>query len=120
LALGILSTTKPTVSQLYITELESPPKIDKLITTVYNTSVDPLLYQLIAVKTASTYILPTNLQSLGQIDMAALKVKENRLYYKGHLFIPNLKNLQWQLIQMAYDLWSSGYLSKGGTYKLLN
>ena len=65
MALGILLIIKPTVSQLYITELESPPEINKLITTVYNTSIDPLLYQLIAVKTASTYTLPTNLQSLG-------------------------------------------------------
>ena len=52
--------------------------------------------------------------------MAALEVKENRLYYKGRLFIPNLENLQRQLIQMAYDLRLSGYLGKGGTYKLLN
>ena len=93
MALGILPITKPIVSQFYITELESPPKINKLITIVYNTFTDPLLYQLIAVKTASTYILPINLQSLGQINMAALEIKENRLYYKGYLFIPNLKNL---------------------------
>jgi hypothetical protein len=52
--------------------------------------------------------------------MAALKVKENRLYYRGRLFIPNLKNLQWQLIQMAYNLRSSGHLGKGGTYKLFS
>ena len=90
MALSILPTIKPTVSQLYTIELESPPKINKLITIAYNTSVDLLLYQLIAVKTASTYTLPTNLQSLGQINMAALEVKENRLYYKGRLFIPNL------------------------------
>ena len=44
LALGILLMIEPTVSQLYIIELESPLKINKLITTVYNTSVDPLLY----------------------------------------------------------------------------
>ena len=94
MALGILSIIKPTVSQLYIIELKSPPEIDKLITTVYNTSVDLLLYQLIAVKTVSTYMLSTNLQSLGQIDMAALKVKENKLYYRGRLFIPNLENLK--------------------------
>ena len=25
--------------------------------------------------------------------MAALKIKENRLYYRGRLFIPNLKKL---------------------------
>jgi len=43
-------------------------------------------------------MLPTNLRSLGQIDIAALKVKENRLYYRGRLFIPNLENLQRQLI----------------------
>ena len=61
MALGILPIIKPTVSQLYIIELESPPEIDELITTVYNTSIDPLLYQLIAVKTASAYILFTNL-----------------------------------------------------------
>ena len=61
MALGILPITKLTVSQLYITELESPPKINKLITIVYNTSIDPLLHQLITVKTASTYILFINL-----------------------------------------------------------
>ena len=44
LALGILPTIKLIVSQLYIIELESPPEINKLITIVYNTSVDPLLY----------------------------------------------------------------------------
>ena len=38
-------------------------------------------------------MLPTNLQGLGQINIAALEVKENRLYYRGRLFIPNLKNL---------------------------
>ena len=92
MALGILPTIKPTVSQLYITELESPPEINKLITTVYNTSINPLLYQLIVAKTASAYTLFTNLQSLGQINMAALKIKENKLYYRGHLFIPNLEN----------------------------
>jgi hypothetical protein len=52
--------------------------------------------------------------------MAALKVKENRLYYRGRLFIPNLKNLQQQLIQIAHNFRLSGYLGKGGTYKLLN
>ena len=61
LALSMLPTIKPTVSQLYIIELESPPKINKLITIVYNTSVDPLLYQLITIKTASACMLPTNL-----------------------------------------------------------
>ena len=93
MALGILSIIKPTVSQLYIIELESPPKINKLITIVYDTFVNLLLYQLIAVKTAGAYILLTNLQSLGQINKAALKVKKNRLYYRGRLFIPNLENL---------------------------
>ena len=61
MALGILPTTELIVSQLYITELESPPEIDELITIVYNTSVDLLLHQLIAVKTASACTLPTNL-----------------------------------------------------------
>ena len=61
MALGILPTTKPTVSQLYITELESPPEINKLIAIVYNASIDPLLHQLIAVKTAGACMLPTNL-----------------------------------------------------------
>ena len=49
------------VPQFYTIELKLPPKINKLITTVYNTSVDLLLYQLIAAKTASAYMLPTNL-----------------------------------------------------------
>ena len=44
LALGILPIIEPTVSQLYTTELESPSEIDELITTVYDTSVDLLLY----------------------------------------------------------------------------
>ena len=44
LALGILPTIKPIVPQFYTTELELLFKINKLITTVYNTSVDPLLY----------------------------------------------------------------------------
>ena len=61
MALGILPIIKPTVSQLYIIELELPSKINKLITIVYNTSIDPLLYQLIAVKTANAYTLLTNL-----------------------------------------------------------
>ena len=61
LALGILSIIKPIVSQLYITELELPPEINKLITTVYNTSIDPLLHQLIAVKTAGACMLLINL-----------------------------------------------------------
>jgi len=38
-------------------------------------------------------MLPTNLKSLGQINIAALDVKENRLYYRGRLFIPNLEDL---------------------------
>ena len=61
MALGILPTIKPIVSQLYIIELESPPEIDELITIVYSTFVDLLLHQLITVKTASTYMLFTNL-----------------------------------------------------------
>ena len=44
LALGMLFITKPIVPQLYITELKSLPKINKLITIAYNTSVDLLLY----------------------------------------------------------------------------
>ena len=44
LAPGMLPIIEPTVSQLYIIELESPLKIDKLSTIVYNTSVDLLLY----------------------------------------------------------------------------
>ena len=44
LALGILPITKLTVPQLYIIKLESPPKINKLITIVYNTSINLLLY----------------------------------------------------------------------------
>ena len=60
LALGILFIIEPTVFQLYIIELELPPEINKLITIVYNTFVNLLLYQLIAVKTAGTYILPIN------------------------------------------------------------
>ena len=44
LALSILPIIEPTVPQLYTTELELPPKINKLITTVYNTSINPLLY----------------------------------------------------------------------------
>jgi hypothetical protein len=49
------------VPQLCIIELESLSEINELITMVYNASINPLLYQLIAVKTASTYILPINL-----------------------------------------------------------
>ena len=44
LALGMLPIMELTVPQLYTIELESPPKINKLITTAYNTSVDLLLY----------------------------------------------------------------------------
>jgi hypothetical protein len=61
LALGILPMIKLIVSQLYIIELKLPPKINKLITMAYNTFVDLLLHQLIAVKTASTCMLLTNL-----------------------------------------------------------
>ena len=57
----MLPIIKLTVPQFYTTELESPPEINKLITTVYNTSINPLLHQLIAVKTTSTYTLLTNL-----------------------------------------------------------
>ena len=60
MAPGILPIIELTVSQLYIIELELPPEINKLITIVYNTSIDPLLHQLIAVKTTSTYMLFTN------------------------------------------------------------
>ena len=35
---------EPTAPPLYITELESPPEIDELITIVYNTFVNLLLY----------------------------------------------------------------------------
>ena len=49
------------VSQFYIIELELPPKINELIIIVYNTSVDPPLYQLIVAKTISACMLPINL-----------------------------------------------------------
>ena len=61
LALGILPIIELTVPQLYIIELELPPKINKLITTAYNTFIDLLLHQLITVKTAGAYILLINL-----------------------------------------------------------
>ena len=61
LALGMLPITKPIVPQLCIIELESPPKINKLIIMAYNTFVDLLLYQFIAAKTASACILLINL-----------------------------------------------------------
>ena len=61
LAPGMLFMIKSTVFQFYITELESPPEINELITTVYDTSVDLLLHQLIAVKTAGACMLFTNL-----------------------------------------------------------
>ena len=93
MAPGILPITELSIPQLYTIDLEPPPKINKLITAIYDTSIDPLLYQLITAKTASIYKLPTSLQNLGQIDIAALKVRENRLYYRGRLFIPNSKNL---------------------------
>ena len=75
-------------------DLEPPPKINKLIAAVYDISIDLLLYQLIAAKTASVRKLPTSLQNLGQIDITALEVRENRLYYRGRLFVPNLEDLQ--------------------------
>ena len=53
--------TKPTIPQLYIIELESPPEINELITTVYNTSINPLLYQLIITKTINACTLLINL-----------------------------------------------------------
>ena len=40
----MLPITKPIVPQLCTTELKLPSKIDELIITVYNISVDPLLY----------------------------------------------------------------------------
>ena len=36
--------TELTAPQLYTIELELPPEINELITVVYNTSIDPLLY----------------------------------------------------------------------------
>jgi hypothetical protein len=54
-----------TVPQLCTIELKSPPEINEFITMVYSASVDPLLHQLIAIKTASACTLFTNLQSLG-------------------------------------------------------
>ena len=44
LALGMLPIIELTVLQLYTIELKLPPKINKLITTVYNTSIDLLLH----------------------------------------------------------------------------
>ena len=44
LALGMLPMIESTAPQLYTTELESPSKINKLITAVYNTSIDSLLH----------------------------------------------------------------------------
>ena len=44
LALGILPTIKLTAPQLYTIKLKSPPKINELITTAYNTSINLLLY----------------------------------------------------------------------------
>ena len=49
------------VPQLHATDLKPPPKINKLIAATYNTSIDPLLYQLITAKTASVHKLPTSL-----------------------------------------------------------
>ena len=94
----MLPIIEPFIPQLHAIDLEPPPKINKLIATIYNISIDLLLHQLIAVKTASVCKLPTSLQNLGQINIAALKVRENKLYYRGRLFVPNLKNLQRQLI----------------------
>jgi len=74
-------------------DLKPPPKINKLIAAVYNISINPLLHQFIAAKTASARKPPTSLRNLGQINIVALKVKENRLYYRGYLFVPNLKDL---------------------------
>ena len=61
MTLGILSIIELTVPQLYTIELELPSKIDELITMAYNTSVNPLLHQLITIKTASARTLLTNL-----------------------------------------------------------
>ena len=44
LALGMLPIIELTAPQLYIIELELPFEINKLITAVYNTSIDPLLH----------------------------------------------------------------------------
>jgi len=44
LALSMLPTIELTVPQLYTTELKSPPEINELITTAYDTSVDLLLH----------------------------------------------------------------------------
>ena len=89
----MLPTIKLSTPQLYAIDLEPPPEINKFITAVYNTSINPLLHQLITAKTAGVYKLPTSLWNLGQINIAALKIKENRLYYRGCLFVPNLEDL---------------------------
>ena len=44
LALGILPIIELTIPWFYTIELRLPPKIDKLITMVYNISVNLLLY----------------------------------------------------------------------------
>ena len=44
LALDMLPMMEPTVPQLYTTELELPSKINKLITAIYNTSINLLLH----------------------------------------------------------------------------
>jgi hypothetical protein len=44
LALGMLFIIELTVPQLYTIKLKLPPEINKLIITVYNASVDLLLY----------------------------------------------------------------------------
>ena len=41
---NMLPTIELTIPQLYTIELELPPKINKLITTAYNTSINLLLY----------------------------------------------------------------------------
>jgi len=78
--------------------LKPPPKINKLIAAVYNISINLLLHQLITTKTIGACKPPTSLRNLGQINIVALEVKENRLYYRGCLFVPNLEDLQRQLI----------------------
>jgi len=42
-------------------DLKPPPKINKLIAAVYNISINPLLYQLITIKTAGICKLPISL-----------------------------------------------------------
>ena len=61
----MLPITELPAPQLYTMDLEPPPKINKLITAVYNISIDLLLHQLIAAKITSVRKLPTSLQNLG-------------------------------------------------------